>query len=61
MEVLVVCMNRTMDRQVFVATSKRLVTRKFRLDQFDDALSAMTRPDALKVHLQPHLPPKETQ
>lgn len=34
---------------------ERLVTHRFGLDRFDDALAAMSRPDALKVHLEPHL------
>lgn len=33
---------------------EQLVTHRFGLDQFDEALAAMARPDALKVHLEPH-------
>ena len=33
---------------------EQLVTHRFGLDQFDEALTAMARPDALKVHLEPH-------
>lgn len=40
---------------------EKLVTHRFRLDQFDDALAAMSSPDALKVHVEPHLPLAATQ
>jgi 2-desacetyl-2-hydroxyethyl bacteriochlorophyllide A dehydrogenase len=40
---------------------ERLVTHRFRLDQFDEALAAMARPDALKIHLEPHLPLSRTE
>lgn len=42
-------------------TLERLVTHRFRLDQFDEAVAAMASPGALKVHLEPHLPLSNNQ
>ena len=37
----------------FAGTVVQLVTHRFPLDQFDQALAAMGSPEAIKVHIQP--------